>query len=164
LTRGEKLLVWGSSGAVAVTGFAYAALKYLLRPADPFAVVNHPLQPVMLKLHVLVAPLFVFAIGTIAFRHIWPHFRARVQRGRRSGITTALVLLPMVASGYLIQTVTHMGWLRALMIVHLVTGAVFAVAAAAHRLRGQAQRGNGRTGADRRPTEPTGTPASPPLR
>jgi hypothetical protein len=134
MTRFERYFVWGSTAAVSVSGFGYAAVKYLVQPTDPFAVVNHPLQPVLLKLHVLTAPIFVFAVGLIAMRHIWPHFRAGIRRGRRSGLSAALVLVPMVASGYFIQTVTHIGWLQALVVVHLVTGTVFAAGAAAHRL------------------------------
>ncbi|HSJ14421.1 MAG TPA: hypothetical protein VK939_08395 [Longimicrobiales bacterium] len=134
MTRFEKYLVWGSTAAVSVSGFGYAGVKYLLEPSDPFAIVNHPLQPWLLKAHVLTAPVFMFAIGLIAMRHIWPHFRARLPHGRRSGTAAALVLVPMVASGYLIQTVTHTGWLLALVIAHLVTGTLFALGAAAHKI------------------------------
>ncbi|HEX6309632.1 MAG TPA: hypothetical protein VFZ69_15765 [Longimicrobiales bacterium] len=132
MTRFERLIVWGSTLAVSVTGLVYAWMKYLLEPVDAFAVVNHPLQPLVLKLHILTAPALVFGIGLIALRHIWPHFRTGVQRGRRSGLTAALVLVPMILSGYLIQAVTHIGWLRAIALSHLALGALFAIGAGVH--------------------------------
>lgn len=149
MTRFEKFFVWGSTAAVSASGFGYAAVKYLMQPGDPYAVVNHPLQPVLLKLHVLTAPIFVFAVGLIAMRHIWPHFRAGIRRGRRSGLSAALVLLPMVASGYLIQTVTHIGWLQTLVVVHLITGTVFATGAAAHKLATKGRNAQERARPDR---------------
>lgn len=132
MTRFERWLVWGSTAAVSLTGFVYAAMKYLMQPADEFAVVNHPLQPLVLKLHIITAPVLVFAIGMIALRHIWPHFRAGVKYARRSGIATAAVIAPMVLTGYLVQAVTHVPLLTALAWSHLALGTVFALGAAAH--------------------------------
>jgi len=57
----EAWSVLVSTVLVAGTGVVYAGMRYLLAPADPFAVVNHPLPPTIQHLHVLVAPLLVFA-------------------------------------------------------------------------------------------------------
>lgn len=134
MTRLEKGVVWGSTVAVAATGFAYTWMKYLLEPADPWAVVNHPLQPLVLKLHILSSPLLVFGLGMIALRHIWPHLKAGLRKGRRSGIVSAAVTIPMVLTGYLIQAVTHAGWLTVIAWTHIALGTVFAVGAGAHAL------------------------------
>lgn len=132
MNRFEKRLLWGSSGAVILTGFVYLWMKYALTPAQPWDVVNHPLQPLVLKLHILVAPVMVFAIGMITTRHIWRHFRENVARGRRSGITAALVVVPMVVTGYLIQAVTHAGWLKAIAYAHIGFSVVFSLGLALH--------------------------------
>ena len=68
--------------------------------------INHPLEPWFLKSHIVFAPVFVFAIGLIVTRHIVPHIREGVDRGRRSGLAMVWMLLPMAVSGYLIQVVT----------------------------------------------------------
>lgn len=128
----EKHLIWWSTAAVALTGFVYAWMKYLMQPADEWSVVNHPLQPLVLKLHILVAPLLVFAIGLIASRHILAHLRTRVRTGRRSGTGAALIIVPMILSGYLIQAVTHSSLLAVLGYLHLVAGAVYAGTSLAH--------------------------------
>jgi hypothetical protein len=140
MTRFEKLLLWWSTAAVTVTGLVYAWMKYLVQPADEWAVVNHPLQPLVLKLHILVAPVLVFAVGMIATRHVVAHLRARTAQGRRSGTAAALVIVPMILSGYLIQTVTDSGWLTALGWVHLGTGVVFAAASAVHGVTARRRR------------------------
>jgi hypothetical protein len=108
-------------------------MKYLLVSDDPFAVANHPWQGVVLKSHILVAPLLIFAIGLVALRHVWRHVRARLPEGRRSGLLTVLVLGPMIASGYLIQTITHQGWLQAMAISHIGLGMLYGVGLLAHQ-------------------------------
>jgi hypothetical protein len=130
----ERWSVWTTSALTALTGVVYAWMKYLLTVEDPFAVVNHPLQPLVLKLHILVAPLLVFALGVIAVRHVWRHYQARVRTGRRSGILTGLVVVPMVFTGYLIQAVTQATLLEVIVWTHVGTGLVYAVGAVAHHL------------------------------
>jgi len=127
-----KWLLLGSSGATFLTGVAYGWMKYLMEPVSAWAVVNHPLQPFMLKAHILVAPVLVFALGVIAVDHIWKHYRSRVRPGRRSGLTMMWLVVPMIVSGYLIQAVTQEGWLTAMIWAHLITGGVYGVAMFAH--------------------------------
>jgi hypothetical protein len=125
MTRFEKWSVWITSVLTALTGIGYFWCRYLLHSHDPFAVVNSPLEPWFLKAHVLVSPLLVFAVGAITLKHVWRHFRTGVRLGRRSGIVTALVTAPMVATGYLIQVVTGRGWLQALAITHIAASFVY---------------------------------------
>ncbi|HUF51490.1 MAG TPA: hypothetical protein VMN60_11680 [Longimicrobiales bacterium] len=132
MTRFEKITVYSSTIAVAATGFAYAGMKYLMEPADEWAIVNHPLQPWILKLHILAAPVLVFAIGLIAARHILPQLRARVPRTLRSGMGSALIIIPMILSGYLLQAATSTAILTLLGYIHLAAGAIFTVTSIAH--------------------------------
>ena len=52
-------------------------MRYLMEPTDLFSVVNHPWQPTLQHLHVLVAPLMVFAVGLIWKKHIAALIRKR---------------------------------------------------------------------------------------
>lgn len=128
----EKWLLLGSTAAVTLTGVVYGWMKYLLTPVEPWAVINHPLQPFMLKLHILVAPFAVFALGMIALRHVWAHFRRGVPARRRSGLLGMSSAIPMILTGYLIQSVTHVGWLAAFVWAHVITGTAYAVALLIH--------------------------------
>lgn len=132
MSRLERWTVWLSAAAVIVTGTAYGVLRYLLASTDEWGVAAHPLEPLALKLHVLSAPLLVFALGLIAVRHILAHLRQGAPEGRRSGITAVACVLPMIASGYAIQVVTDERWLVALAWIHGVTGAAFALGAVIH--------------------------------
>src|SRR5262249_18836666 len=58
----EKALVNLSSILVGLSGVAYAWMKYLMTTDDPYAVVNQPMQPWVLDLHLLAAPLLVFGV------------------------------------------------------------------------------------------------------
>jgi hypothetical protein len=133
VTPFERWAVWSTSVATFATGVIYLWLKYLLVSEDPFAVVNHPWQPAVLKAHILVAPLLVFSIGLVTLRHVWRHLRSDVREGRRSGVLTVAILGPMILSGYLIQALTDEGWLKAMAISHIVLGVVYGLGLLAHQ-------------------------------
>jgi hypothetical protein len=133
MTRFERWAVWWSSVLTFVTGVVYLWLKYVLVTDDPFAVINHPWQPVVLKLHILVAPLLVFSVGMVALRHVWRHLRSGSREGRRSGLVTLAVLGPMIVTGYLIQAITAVGLLRAMAWSHIGLGLVYGIALLAHQ-------------------------------
>lgn len=132
MSRLERWVVWLGAVAVIVSGTGYGVLRYLMASTDEWGVAAHPLEPLALKLHVLSAPLLVFALGLIALRHIVAHLRQRQRDGRRSGLTAVVSVLPMIASGYAIQVVTHERWLLTLAWIHGVTGVAFAVGALTH--------------------------------
>jgi len=124
----ERLLYHTSVALVALSGLVYAWMKYAMGPVDdPFSAFHHPLQPRALHLHILAAPLLLLAVGMMARLHVVPRFvhGSQRNRGRRTGLTSIAVLLPMIASGYLLQTVTSEGWRSGLVWVHLGSGGVF---------------------------------------
>ncbi|MBT8461652.1 MAG: hypothetical protein KJO44_03945 [Gemmatimonadetes bacterium] len=135
MTRFERWTVWSSAIATGLTGLGFMWAKYFVPPPDQWSVVNHPLEPWFLKLHIVVAPVFVFAVGLVATRHIIPHLKKREPSGRRSGLIMVWMLLPMALTGYLVQVVSSPRWLVPLAIVHIVTGCAFLVGIAGHRVR-----------------------------
>lgn len=145
MSRFERWCIWITSAITAVTGVGLLWTKYFLETSDPWAVVNSPFQPWLLRSHLIVAPLLVFAIGLITTRHIWRHFRTAVRMGRRSGVTTALVVFPMIVSGYLIQVMTGRGWLMAMVVAHILTGVVYAAGLALHQVAIRSRRPEART-------------------
>lgn len=155
MNRFERWAVWSTSVATVMTGVIYIWMKYLLVSADPFAVVNHPWQPLVLKLHILVSPLLVFSIGLVALRHVWRHLQSGMRDGRRSGVATLVAVGPMILTGYLIQAVTHESLLRAMALSHIGLGLLYGAGLLAHQFtaggkRARAERAELRRGADRR--------------
>lgn len=128
----SRWLMWTTSGTTGVTGAAYWWMKYRMVSGDPWAAINHPLQPWMLKIHILAAPAMVFSIGLIGADHIWRHYRQGGQTGRRSGLTAMWAAVPMVLTGYLLQVTTSTAWLQALSWMHLATGGIFVAGLVAH--------------------------------
>lgn len=133
MTRFERWAIWSTSVATFATGVIYLWMKYLLVNSEPYAVVNHPWQGYVLKLHILAAPLLTFSVGVVALRHVWRHVTSHVASGRRSGLLTTVVLGPMILTGYLIQAITHAGWLKAMAISHIALGLLFGVGLLAHQ-------------------------------
>lgn len=118
---------------VSVSGVVYFWMKYLLRTEDPFAVVNHPLQPAMLKTHILASPLLILAVGVILSSHVIKKLQDKNAKSSRfSGLISLVSFLLMVLSGYLIQISTNPTFSRFALLLHLVSGGLFAAAYLAH--------------------------------
>jgi hypothetical protein len=132
VTRLEAWLLHVANLLVGGTGLVYAWMRYLARPADEFALVNHPLQPTVQHAHVLAAPLLVFAVGMIWRRHVAARVLGGHRPRRRTGLGLALSLAPMVASGYLLQTASGEGWRTAWIAVHLATSGLWLAAYGVH--------------------------------
>lgn len=133
MTRFQRWLLYSSTAVAATSGLVYFWMKRFLTPTDPWAVINHPLEPWALKLHILSAPVMLFAVGLITTQHIWRSLRSSLPTGRRSGIIATMGFVPLVVTGYLIQVVTSPLALEILAWTHLSLGLAFAWALASHR-------------------------------
>jgi hypothetical protein len=130
--RVHTWLVHTSNLFVGGTGLVYGWMRYFAHSDDPFAVVNHPLEPQVQHLHVLAAPLLVFTGGLIWTGHIAEHYRAGSQRGRRTGIVLAAALFPMIVSGYALQVSVDDAWRTIWAWLHGGTSVAWILFAAVH--------------------------------
>lgn len=135
MSRFESWMMHLSNLLVGGTGLVYAWMLYFVRPEDPYAVINHPAQPHVQHLHILAAPLLVFAVGLVWQRHVWSHWSRGVRRGKRTGISMILTLVPMVVSGYLIQTAVDDNWRKIWVTVHLIASGLWIAVYLAHQVR-----------------------------
>jgi uncharacterized membrane protein YidH (DUF202 family) len=132
VNRLEKYLFWTTFLPVAVTGIVYFWMKHFMESPDPFSVVNHPWQPLVLKAHILSVPLWVLTIGAVAYQHALSRIRSGERRGIWTGAATATLIVPMILTGYLIQSVTHQGWLGIVTWSHVVLSAAYILGLAVH--------------------------------
>jgi len=132
MSRWEARIQHLANLLVGGTGIIYATMRYVMEPADEWAVVNHPWQPHVQHLHVLTAPLLVFACGLIWHRHVAGNLIRKERRGRSSGPGLLLTLAPMALSGYLIQTTVGEAWRQVWIVVHLTSSAAWILAFAGH--------------------------------
>lgn len=134
MTRAEAWLQHVSNLLVGGTGLIYAWMRYAVEPDDPYAVVNHPLERDVQHLHVLTAPLLVFAVALVWQRHVWARVRSGFAPRRPTGLALASSFAPMAASGYLLQTAEAEGWRTAWLIVHLMSSGLWLLAMLVHLL------------------------------
>jgi hypothetical protein len=134
MNRGERWLIHFSNLLVGGTGLVYAMMKYLMEPASPFSVINHPLQPLVLTLHLVAALLLVLAVGILWKSHISERLHYGQPPGRATGISLTLTFLPMVLSGYLLQTASAAFWRQTWLVVHLTTSAIWLLMFLAHQV------------------------------
>ena len=119
---------------VAVTGFMYFWMKYMVQTDDPFAVVNHPWQGATLMLHVLASPPFILVFGIVLNSHIMKKLRVPRMPNRSSGLLSLGTFAAMTCSGYLLQVVTSEPLLQALVALHVTSGVLFTGAYSIHLL------------------------------
>lgn len=168
MTSFQKWMLGVSSALTGLTGAVYWWMKHVLEPSEPWAVINHPLQPLVLKLHIVVAPILVFAVGLITVDHIWKQFRHSIKLGRRSGLLTMFVVGPMILTGYLIQAVTAPVALRVIVWLHLGTSVAYLAGLLVHhwvfrrRRAIRARLGGGRWVAVGRPASSAGSSSARP--
>lgn len=126
-----------SNFLVGATGLVYAWFRYLspVPAEDPesFVVAVPPAQALFQQLHLFFAPTLVFAVGLIWHTHVLGKFRKKARR-RLSGIGLAATFVPMVASGYLIQTTVEEHWRTTWIIVHLITSGFWLAAYLVHQV------------------------------
>jgi hypothetical protein len=135
LSPGERWSHHASNLLVGGTGVVYGAMRYFMEPSDPFSVVNHPWQPHFQHLHVLVAPLLVFVVGWSWQRHIRPRLRRRDMARYTTGISLVFSLVPMIASGYLLQTTVDPTWHKVWVGVHLAASGLWLLGYLIHQLQ-----------------------------
>jgi hypothetical protein len=133
MRRWEIRLSHAATLAVAASGIAYFWMKHLIVNDDPFSVVNHPWQPLMLALHVVTAPVLVFVTGLVLRSHMLKKLAAGERPNRRSGLSSMVTLPVMIVSGYLLQVVTNPLASRIVLVAHLASSAIFVIAYAAHQ-------------------------------
>lgn len=125
-------LTWIATALAGASGLAFFVMKYLLKGGGEFAVIHHPLQPWMLRLHVVAAPILVFALGAVAATHFSFHWRSGTRAGRRTGILLLSAAGLMALTGSAIQVVTGERTLAAVALSHFAIGALFVGAILAH--------------------------------
>ena len=121
--------------AVSLTGLLYGVFKYWVPGPDPDSRAGHPLQPLWLKGHVLVAPLAVFGVGLLLRRHALARIRSGEKKGRRTGVAMLWIFAPLALTGYLIQVLVERGATRAAGFTHATLGILFLLGYALHPKR-----------------------------
>lgn len=133
IARLESWLLAASSALAGGTGIALYVMKNWLTSADPFAVIHHPWQPAMLKIHLLVVPWLILLLGGVTTRHALDRLRSGRRTGRGSGLLVAVLVGPMILSGVLIQVMTAEAWLAALAPIHLAAGLLYIAGLVGHK-------------------------------
>ena len=107
-------------------------------PADPELLMTwtdvHPGEPLTRTLHLLTAPLLVFAVGLIWRSHVAPRLFRPFER-RATGLALAILFAPMVLSGVLLQTSATPEARTFWVWFHGISSSVWAVCYLVHQIR-----------------------------
>lgn len=131
----ERWSLHAAAGLTGLSGLIYGWLRYYGQRAGEFGMEAHPLQALLQHLHILGAPLLVFALGMVVRSHVLPRFGSGRNSGRWTGLSVAAGLAPMILSGYAIQIVTEPQSRLLLAWIHGITSLLFLVAYGVHLVR-----------------------------
>ena len=134
MSRWQSWLSHIATVAVGISGIVYLVMKYFMKNDDPFALVNHPLQPLMLDLHLLAGPALVFLCGLMFESHIQRRLLSGSLPNRKSGIIAAVTFAVMTVSGYALQVTAIESLSRTAMVLHLVSSGVFLLSYVVHQI------------------------------
>lgn len=130
---------WGFNAfhvIVALSGVVYFCMKYLMATDDPFAIVNHPWESMMLSLHVIAAPFFVAFFGMLFRSHSLRKILSPNPENRRTGWTSLISFSAMAISGYLIQVAATPILVSVSIWTHVLTSTVFLIGYTVHLVIG----------------------------
>ena len=117
--------------ATAGTGLLDGLLRWFGVRAGEFGPETHPWLPAAQHLHVLTAPLLLFALGMAVRGHLQIKLK-KGPEGRRTGLIAAFLIAPMVLSGYGVQVVTSPVWRAAFSWAHGLGAGLFLLAYLGH--------------------------------
>jgi heme A synthase len=93
--------LYGSLGTLWLTGCAWLLLHGSFQRSTEFGSTPHPLQPVLLSVHGIVAVVAVFFVGWVAGTHIGANWATRFNRVSGLALLIAMGLLALTGwSGY----------------------------------------------------------------
>ncbi|MCO5061535.1 MAG: hypothetical protein M9963_05970 [Kiritimatiellae bacterium] len=131
MTRLERRIFVVINLLVAGSGAAFGLIDWLGKPSDGVSL-SHPWVQPALFLHVLFAPMLVFAIGHLFYHHGVAMLSAGMAEGRRSGAALLALALPMIFSGYLFQLVMNEGWRTVWLTVHISSAILWIASVSVH--------------------------------
>jgi len=135
MKRWEAWFNHAALAAVSITGVVYGIFKYFVSGSDPDSRIGHPLQPVWLKAHILVAPAAVFGIGLLFRHHALAKMRAGGGKRRTTGALMIWLVLPLALTGYLVQVFVETAAVRAAGWSHAALGLWFLLGYVLHPKR-----------------------------
>jgi len=155
MTRPQAWTLHLAALVVGTSGLVYGWMRYCAEPVDEFAVVHHPWQPALQHLHVLSAPLLVFATALVWSEHVWKRVRGGFSRRRPTGLALFALFFPMALSGGWVQVAEGELARTAAILTHALSGtlwcAAYAVHLALHLRRGKTGPSGESAEASRRP-------------
>jgi hypothetical protein len=121
MSKPFRIFFYATAYPALYTGFLLIA--FLGKPADLYPV----LRQVLLKIHILTVVLWVFSCGMLFNMHVIPQLQAGIRAGRRTGILLVVVLILMVASGFIIQIFPSQAGLYLIRWSHTLAGIAFSL-------------------------------------
>jgi hypothetical protein len=136
MNRPATALLSATTLASALSAAAILVLRLWFASVDEFSADAHPLEPWARALHILVAPVLVFAVGWVFGEHVLPRLRQGAG-ARRSGLALGWLAAGLVLSGTALTLVSGERLRLGLAWVHGLCGAAFVCLLAAHAWLGR---------------------------
>ncbi len=125
MKRSSARLTHAANGLVCISGLLYGGLRYGARREGDFGPESHPLEDPLRSLHIICAPLLIWAVAAIWQEHILPHLCGPATERRTTGLVLVSTFAPMVLSAYLLQVSVGEAWRTLWLWLHLASSLVW---------------------------------------
>jgi hypothetical protein len=129
MSAGLRAALYATFGLLWLSGCGWLALHEFFEPVTEFGPTPHPWEPVLLRVHGVIAVAGDFLLGWMSPVHVVERWRQR--RKMTSGIVTAATAALLVLSGYALYYFTDRAHTASSMI-HETIGAAAIVVALIH--------------------------------
>jgi hypothetical protein len=130
MPRRARLAVYWMFGTLWLTGCAWLILNQYFESKGPFGRTPHPLEPVLLLMHGILAVLSMYLLGWISARHVRRWWTARLRRVSGGILAAAFTVLGV--SGFALFFVSDDAWQHVAAAAHDVLGVAVTVFAIQH--------------------------------
>lgn len=137
-----KITLYLSLGILLISGVIWLVAHYLLFQESDFELVRSPLEPISMKIHGAIVPIFMLGLGALFPIHISRAYKAGINL--TTGISTLLLLGCLIITGYLLYYSGDENFRQWSSVAHSVLGLMLAPFLIVHIVRGRVLMGSQR--------------------
>ena len=131
----SKAILFISTGILFITGVAWLIIHNFYYSETDFGITPSPIEPALLKIHGLAAPIFLMVFGALFPTHISRAFKARINM--KTGLFLLAILFLLITTGYSLYYIGSESLLKNSSLTHSILGVLYVPILIGHILIGK---------------------------
>jgi len=136
INSSSKSILFISIGILFITGLAWLIIHNFFYSETDFGITPSPIEPALLKIHGLAAPVFLMVFGALFPTHISRAFKARINM--KTGLFLLAILFLLITTGYSLYYIGSENLLKTSSLTHSILGVICVPLLIGHIITGKA--------------------------